>query len=174
MVSMSLPRNSFDTDKAIELILYVASRLPKEKSTFHTISKMLYFADLCHLDRYGRLISEDRYIAMKHGPVPSAIYNLMKKDSFRGTDKLSEGIFDLDGHTVIPKREPDQDYLSESEIECLDYSILKYGEMSFGQLSTESHKGAWEKADENDAIKLEDMINTLPHPDALKQHIFGR
>jgi uncharacterized phage-associated protein len=144
MVSMSLPRNSFDTDKAIELILYVALCLPKEKSTFHTISKVLYFADLCHLDRYGRLISEDCYIAMKHGPVPSAIYNLMKKDSFWEFDKLSEGAFNTDnGYTVIPLRQPDKDYLSESEIECLDYSILKYGEMSFGKLSTESQMEKW-------------------------------
>jgi len=172
---MSLPRNSFDTDKAIELILYVASCLPKEKSTFHTISKVLYFADLCHLDRYGRLISEDRYIAMKRGPVPSAIYNLMKKDSFRGIDKLSAGAFNIDnGYTVIPLRQPDKDYLSESEIECLDEMLSKYGSMSFGRLSSESHKGAWKKADENDAVKLEDMVNMLPHRNALKQHIFGR
>ncbi|MGH8127021.1 MAG: Panacea domain-containing protein [Gammaproteobacteria bacterium] len=171
---MPLPRNSFDTDKAIELILYVASRLPAGKATFFTISKVLYFADLCHLDRYGQLISDDSYIAMKHGPMPSAIYNLMKKDSFRGIDKLSDGVFDLDGHTVIPRRDPDRDYLSESEIECLDEMLTKYGEMSFGSLSAASHKGAWNEADANDSIRLEDMVNMLPHRNELKQHIFGR
>ena len=171
---MPLPRNSFDTDKAMELILYVASRLPAGKSTFHTISKILYFADLCHLDRYGRLISDDNYVAMKHGPVPSAIYDLMKKNSFQGFDKLSEGAFDVgNGYAIMPLRQPDKDYLSESEVECLDETISKYGDMSFGRLSNKSHKGAWEKADENDAIKLEDMVNMLPHRDELKQHIFG-
>lgn len=170
---MPLPRNSFDTDKAIELILYVASRLPDGKSTFHTISKILYFADLCHLDRYGRLISDDNYVAMKHGPVPSAIYDLMKKNPFRGIDKLSEGIFDLEGYIVRPLRQPDKEYLSKSEVECLDETLSEYGRMNFGELSKESHRDAWKEADENDAIKLEDMINMLPHRDELKQHIFG-
>lgn len=172
---MPLPRNSFDTDKAIELILYVASCVPETKSTFHTISKVLYFADLCHLDRYGQLISDDNYVAMKHGPVPSKIYDLMKKNSFWGFDKLSEDAFKTDnGYTVIPLRKPDRDYLSASEIECLDETISKYGNKGFSKLSKESHEGAWNKADENDAIKLEDMVDMLPHRDELKQHIFGR
>lgn len=168
-------RNSFDPRKAVELILYVADRLPVGKATFHRISKVIYFSDLCHLDRYGRLISDDSYVAMKHGPVPSSIYDIMKRNSLRDFDKFSEGAFDIaNDYEVHPVRKPLLEFLSESETECLDETIEKYGAMGFGQLKTKSHKGAWDKADENDTIKLEDMIDMLPSKDELKQHVFGR
>ncbi|MEK7221817.1 MAG: Panacea domain-containing protein, partial [Nitrospirota bacterium] len=59
----------FDPDKAIQAILFVARSITG--ATFHQISKIIYFADKDHLQKYGRLICGDSYVAMKHGPVPS-------------------------------------------------------------------------------------------------------
>src|SRR4030067_924651 len=66
----------FDRDKALEVILFVARSL--HNPTFHSISKILYLSDKLHLQEYGRLICGDQYIAMEYGPVPSAIYDMMK------------------------------------------------------------------------------------------------
>jgi hypothetical protein len=45
------------------------------QSTIHSVSKVLYFADKEHLEKYGRFICGDSCYAMKHGPVPSQIYD---------------------------------------------------------------------------------------------------
>ncbi|WP_409530306.1 Panacea domain-containing protein [Shinella sp.] len=45
---------------------------------FHAL-KTLYYADRAHLQRYGRPITGDRYIAMENGPVPSYAYNAVKQ-----------------------------------------------------------------------------------------------
>ncbi len=42
----------FDEDVAIEVVLYIANRVPDP--TFHLIFKIMYFADKAHLERYGR------------------------------------------------------------------------------------------------------------------------
>lgn len=172
---MNRMHTQFDPQKAVELILYIASRLGTETATFHTISKICYFSDLLHLERYGRLITFDGYVAMKHGPVPSRIYDLLKKDDFHGLKTYAESAFDLENaHHVVPRREAQQDYLSGSEKECLDQVLAKYGKMDFGRLSKESHKGAWNEADANDFISLDDMVAMLPNSAEVREHLFNK
>jgi uncharacterized phage-associated protein len=67
----------WDKEKAIEAIVYLANRL--DKPTKLKIFKLLYFADKLHMSRYGRFIVGDYYVAMKHGPVPSRTYNILKE-----------------------------------------------------------------------------------------------
>ena len=64
--------SNFD-QAALAAVLYVAHRLPH--STLHTLSKVLYFADRKHLERYGRFIFGDTYIAMKFGPVLNIFFS---------------------------------------------------------------------------------------------------
>ena len=35
------------------------------------LAKILYFANQKHIKEYGRTIINDKFIAMRHGPVPS-------------------------------------------------------------------------------------------------------
>jgi ABC-type branched-subunit amino acid transport system ATPase component len=51
-------RTKFDTEKAMEAILYIAKRV--KIPTFHTISKIFYFADQIHILKYGRFITGDQ------------------------------------------------------------------------------------------------------------------
>jgi uncharacterized phage-associated protein len=67
---------TYDPKAALSAVLYVASRIPDP--TFHKVATVLYFADRKHLERYGRLIFGDSYVATKHGPVPSGVYDLLK------------------------------------------------------------------------------------------------
>ncbi|WP_255566960.1 MULTISPECIES: Panacea domain-containing protein [unclassified Photorhabdus] len=66
----------FDSEKAIESILYVASTAPI--SDIYHVGKILYFADRLHLERYGRLITGDNHLAMKDGPVAENAYDIIK------------------------------------------------------------------------------------------------
>lgn len=169
-------RFGFDPQKAIEVILYIANNL--QIPDFHKISKVLYFADKSHLERYGRLICGDSYIAMKHGPVPSGVYDILK--TVRGDGLWSDVIcekLDMESFSVhekkrvVPSRGANTDLLSESDIECLSEAIGKYGTLEFSELTEASHDNAWKSVDQNDVIDIEEIVATLSHSDELLEHL---
>lgn len=165
-------RPVFDAKKAVEVLLYITIRSPN----MYNALKVLYFADKEHLVKYGRLICGDSYVAMSKGPVPSGTYDLVKyirEGSILGFDNPAEGAFEVDGFYIHPLREVDKDYLSESDIECLDEAIRTYGDMAFGQLMDQSHDDAWHSADQNDFISLGAIVRTLPKADELLEYIQG-
>ena len=130
----------FDKEKAIEAILYIAQNIPDP--SYHSISKILYFADKTSLERYGRFICGDTYFAMEHGPVPSNTYDLMKESPDSG-----EFGFRIErDYNVVPLREADLGELSDSDIECLDQIIRLYGDVPFWKRTEDSHDMAWRKA----------------------------
>lgn len=157
----------FNRDKALEAILFIAARL--KSPTMHSIAKMLYLSDKMHLQEYGRLICGDRYIAMEYGPVPSAIYNMMKVPAGRFTfdqdmDEALREAFDVEnGRNVVPKRTAEAAVLSESETECIEAIIKLYGSKTFGQLTDITHDDAWSATDENQTIDLAHIVATLPN-----------
>lgn len=163
---------TFDEITAVETILYIANRV--NDPTFHRVSKIIYFADKAHLEKYGRLICGDSYVAMRHGPVPSGVYDILK--TMRGDGILDvaryEDDFDVIGrYTVKPLREADPDNFSDSELECLDEAIEAYGTKSFRELTRLSHDKAWEAADENDIIELEHIAAMFEDYDNLLEHL---
>jgi uncharacterized phage-associated protein len=171
--SRRLPRWPFrlDTDKAVESVLYIAGRVPNP--TLHSIAKVLFHADKAHLSRYGRPISGDRYIAMKHGPVPSATYDILKTlkgdSEFPLTDRARNSL-SVDGYAVRALRPADERVLSASEMECLAESAHAHGAKSFKQRTAESHGPAWLAADENDVIGLESLLLEIDNRDELREH----
>lgn len=163
----------FDAEKAVEVVLYVANRLAEPG--FHRLSKILYFADRDHLAKYGRFICGDSYVAMKHGPVPSGTYDILKHVRGDGlpcpVPHVVESFKVEDGKKVVPLKDADLDALSESEKECLDAAIAKYGKMSFKKLTDISHDKAWESADENEFIEVEQIAATLPDAKHLLEYL---
>lgn len=164
-------KHKFHVEKAIEVILYIASQC----TNIYNILKVIYFADKEHLTRYGRLIYEDSYVAMSHGPVPSGAYDLVKYA--RGESLWDSNLpfdigFSVEGHHLIPCRKANIDLLSESDVECLDIAIQKYGTLSFNQLKRISHaEEAYQSADQDDFIPLEAIIQSLPDSDMLLDYV---
>jgi len=163
----------FDAEKALHVIVWLARQV--SDPTFHRISKLLYFADRMHLERYGRLICGDSYVAMKHGPVPSELYDMLK--AVRG-DGLSphfdqaKQAFRVEAHKrVVPLQDPQLDRFSESDLECLQESVTLHGHLAFSELTNLSHDQAWDSVDENDVIDVEEIIATFPDGNALLEHL---
>lgn len=163
----------FDPQAAVEALLYVVYR--SQDPTFHHISKLLYFADRMHLERYGRLIFGDTYIAMKNGPVPSGVYDMLKdaqkQNGFYRYREAANAFTVVGDYRVQPNRTPNLDWLSDSDIECIDEAIELYDLKSFGELTKLSHDDAWLAADRNDAISLESLVQSLGNPDDLLAHL---
>jgi uncharacterized phage-associated protein len=138
---------TFDFGKAGAALVYLAS---KELPAFDKgkACKLLFLADKFHLVRYGRPITGDHYWALEHGPVPSALLNLInnveKNDlSDRNARELSESL-ELDRSFENPRfrarQGADLDLLSTSDIEALDRVAEAHGRKSFAELRALTHE----------------------------------
>lgn len=170
---MSPIRFKFDAEKALEVILYVASNahIP---DVYHVL-KILYFADKNHLEENGRFIFGDSYVAMAHGPVPSGAYDIIKY--VRNSSSLislehAKASFEVSpDHTIQPLRPPDLDLLSKTEIKCLDDSMRENGALTFAELKMKSHDAAFKSADVNDVISVEAIASTLADGNLIIEHL---
>ena len=156
----------------IQPVLYILNQAKMPLDT-HKISKILYFADREHLAKYGNSITKDTYIAMKYGPVPSHIYDIIKfvlgsSDIF-ANESLNDYFEKSSENKILSKVTYDEDEFSESEIECLDNSIQQYLDKSFMFLTNASHDLAWDCAiDTMDILNIakagganQDMLNYI-------------
>lgn len=148
-------RFNFDCEKAIDAIEYIAQLRPGV--TQYYIGKILFFADREHILDYGRPITGDRYVAMEHGPVPSAVRNLLRLDGDYPdeiVDKLEARVFiENKGnrqHVFAKNGAEPSKRLSGSDKEYLRGSVEKYAHLSFTELREISHEDpayaeAWER-----------------------------
>ncbi len=133
--------------------------------------KVIYYANKYHLSECGRFIYQDSYSAMKRGAVPSLAYDMIKyirgdegaiyfdeweaiKDSFKVNGK----------YKLLPLRDTDLNYLSETDRRSLNKAIKEYGSMPFNELEEKSHNDpAFKMADRNDFIPFEAIVKSLPN-----------
>lgn len=127
-----------NSKKIIAFILYLASRT--QQATFMSIAKLMYFADLMYLNRTGRTISGDQYIAMQHGPVPEIAYGLLRDSR----DNEIYGWRVVGDYFVEAVDEPDYGCFSRVELNCLQLVVLKYGDLPTWYLRHLSHDSAWQ------------------------------
>jgi hypothetical protein len=130
-------------EKAVNSLLFVINNL--EKADTHKTYKILYFADQKHLLKYGRPIFGDTYVKMKYGPVPSFVKNVVDEN----IEGLEEVVAKYHGYFVKSLVEPDLDFLSESDLECLNESLVENKDLEFPVLTDKSHDYAYNKASWN-------------------------
>jgi len=158
--------NEFDRTKAIEVILYLADKLPNPGK--YVICKLLYSADKCSLEKYGRFIFGETYCAMKQGATPSNAYDLLKEADGTTVDGIK-----VERNRVIPLRKPNLDYLSDSDIECLEQIM----NMSHGRMIEDTHDDAYQKSwdgrgNKNSAIiPIESIAELFANSDDLLDYL---
>jgi uncharacterized phage-associated protein len=135
-------------------LIYVLKSIP-EGVDYIKLFKTLYYAQQRHLVTYGRVVIEDSFNAIKHGPAPAFLYKALRNlaDGKIDSDSIKmcvEGIncTTKNGKPVFTTTiEPDLDELSISDRECLDISIEENKGISSYDLSEKSHTDkAWIKA----------------------------
>ncbi len=130
---------TFNQDKAIETLIYLAKRV--DNPHYEDVLKLAYLADKTHLEKYGRFIFGDTYAAMERGPVPSHLYDLVKYAQESGGYD-----FTIDNYRVKSERDADVNALSESDTECLDQIISIYGKLPSWKRRQDSHDAAFDAA----------------------------
>lgn len=165
--------------KTISVIAYIINKLKRIREVdLIYLFKVLYFADKEHIKKYGRSILDDRYIAMANGPVPSFVYDLIK--GIRGDGIKLDSYNSFYNSFTVNKQfyidssvEADMDFMSSSDIECIDNSIEKYGNWDSESLSDESHDEAWKKTFHSfdNTMKLEDVAKAAGADEKLIMYI---
>ncbi len=166
----------FEKEAAISALLYISERV--RHATYHRIAKVMYFADLLHLEKYGRTIFGAEYRAYEFGPVPHQVYGMLKAAEKKSEGQSLEGAFRVSRSASSPfvqaLASANLDYLSASDIECLDHAIQVWGEKSFPKTTLASHDAAWEQAwrtKPNSVMPLESIVLTLKNGSQVLQHI---
>lgn len=150
---------TFDEEKFVQTLALLASKDLPELTTLK-VAKLLFLADKKHFTTYGRPILGDRYVGMKNGPCPSAALRVMngavKEDSLPAPVRTLIGKFLKVDPTrganavFVPRREPDLEVFSRSELRILEEVIREHGQKTGRQLVDETHedpayKMAWAK-----------------------------
>jgi|tagenome__1003787_1003787.scaffolds.fasta_scaffold20574121_2 hypothetical protein len=145
--------------EAILCLLNAASARSK-RLTQYDIVKSMFLADRGHINKYGRPITFDNYVAMKHGPVPSFVYDILKDNAkfvraygdsgMPWTRVTAPGYSNGTFHFIEPARQPDMDVLSESDVDALTDALAMVLSLSFGQIRKLTHDDpaymdAWEE-----------------------------
>jgi uncharacterized phage-associated protein len=134
----------------VNSLTYILSKFNGNTTGVHKLFKILYFAEQKHLSLYGRDITGDEYHAFQYGPVPTNAYNIVKASRQENVEDLLLNVFSKHfksrGRNVTALKEIDFDWLSNSEIRCLDESIAENMNLTFDALTTKSHDSAWDEA----------------------------
>lgn len=123
---------SYDPDRAMHAALWFLKR----RGILHRVKlvKLIAFADVAHICKYGRPIAGGQYKAMAHGPVSSEFYDQIKHNTMPGTTPVGLLVKGLD--------EPNEDFLSETDLEVLQEVDAKFGNLDWHQLENLTHE--WE------------------------------
>lgn len=160
----------FNRRKAIESILYLARRV--NKPDIYGMCKLLYLTDKLSLEEYGRFIFGETYCAMEEGATPSNVYDLLKEVSQKPIDE-----FRVEGYQIVTMRDANIDYFSESDIECLDSIINRWGKVSNRDRREAAHDSAWKQAwdkrgkKNSITIDIENIAGLFDNSEALIEHL---
>lgn len=103
--------------------------------------KLVFFADRYHLRLYGRPITNDRYIAMKYGPVASSCKDLAEMSEFLGDNErlYAKRFLSPSGHDYHSLAEVDSAEFSETDLEALTFVWSQYGAKDGFKLAADTH-----------------------------------
>ena len=105
--------------------------------------KLVYLADRYHLRKYGRLITNDMYFAMRLGLVASTTENISEGSEYLGLaeKQYSSQYFCLkSNHNLVSLNPVDYDVFSDSDVEALDFAWDTFGSLDNFTLSDLTHK----------------------------------
>lgn len=127
----------------------------------HAALKACYFADKSHLNEHHRPIFGASYRAMRFGPVPLEIYEMMKGEPYWLAElRLDAFPWRLEGRRLVctDNRGADLGELSESAAEHLRAGAARSLAMTFDERTAATHGPDWQAANLG-MMRYEDMID---------------
>lgn len=131
----------FDYRKSTQALNFFATEAGGQINKMKAL-KLVFLADRYHLRKYGRLITNDSYVAMQHGPVPSTTKDIAESNDY--LDKIprdySLGYIVPTNNLVLKSMDgPDISVFSKSDIEVLKLIWDTFGHYDQYQLRDITH-----------------------------------
>lgn len=153
-----------NTKKLIQALAFIASKSEGKTVPAMKAYKLLWLSDRCHLRRFGRTITGDRYFALPKGMVPTDAKHLLDGEAtvMNTPDGYFERWIQKKGeHNYQAVETPDFDEFSQSDIEVLNLVLSMYGDRTAKELSDLSHKyPEWKKYE--DMLSDKNEKNAFP------------
>ena len=163
-----------DYEKIVQAINFFARKNKGHRITKLYFLKLMFLADRYHLRMYGRLISNDRYVAMNCGPVASEAKKTFEFTGFIDLPEeciryATEYLNPIDDNAIVSVKDVDTDVFSETDIEALEAAYKAWRTNRHKGLITYTHLfPEWEKH-ENElkeikvcSMSLEDFFLEAP------------
>lgn len=140
--------------RILNALLYLISEANHRSVTVsqYQLVKALFLADKAHLNRFGRPITYDNYVAMENGPVPRFAYECLKhKVDFEREFGFDEAPWTREPAPELSKNAfkytPTEilynvDVLSASDLEALSQALSAVSLLTFSQLRMITHQDA--------------------------------
>ena len=167
---MERPHFTFDYLKGTQALNFFALKEGGQINKMKAL-KLVYFADRYHLRKYGRLVTDDSYVAMEHGPVPSASRDIIESSDYLDDSAraYSERFLEAEGRELRSINDLDVSVLSESDMEALEFAWETFGELNQFELRTVTHQypewSRWKKLLESASVVQMDLRDFLKDPD---------
>ena len=133
--------------KIKEAVLFLLNNASDDLDQYK-IAKAIFWADVNHLNKFGRPVTYDNYVAMKFGPVPSKTYEFLS----RNPEQLEVAIRERAGNIFIymPLRPHNELELSGSDEFELSEALGEVQSSPFHKTMNSTHKHvAWQTARNN-------------------------
>jgi hypothetical protein len=135
--------------KIIESLLWIVGKRPGI-DVYH-VMKIMFAADCYHLSRFGRPVTGDYYVAVRHGVMPSIAKDIIDKDPWVMRDYAIDDLpISREDNNLSATRAFDPRKFSKSDLEALEYGFMEYADIpSFSAVREKNHQHlAWKKAAE--------------------------
>jgi uncharacterized phage-associated protein len=146
---MELP----NPNKNVQIINFFA-RKGGGKVGYMKLLKLVYLTDKFMLRKYGRMLSNDRYYALPHGPIPQTIKDIAQGIVYEKTSQTENPAFPVsaryclkylkhssgDKWGIESLREVDEDYFSKAELEAMNAVYGMFGGYSTWKLRDLTHE----------------------------------
>lgn len=134
-------QNSFKFKKAVQALNFFAK---KEGGVINLMKavKLVWLSDRLHLRMYGRSITNDKYVAMKNGPVPSSTKDIIYKSPFFEGEVIQytdEYLSDVKDYSFTSLNHTDESVFSKTDLRIMDKVYEQHGQKNQFELSDYSH-----------------------------------
>jgi uncharacterized phage-associated protein len=112
---------SYDPKKGLAMLEYLLKLVGGSYNQM-ALLKLAFFADRYHVRHYARPVSSDEYYALKLGPIPSNLRDIISTERY-----YPENVSFINDHEVALKSKAiDVDQFSKSDIEAMSFAVEKF------------------------------------------------
>jgi hypothetical protein len=126
---MPILRFEFDSDKGLAMLKYLLDKMGGVYN-YMALLKLAFFSDRYHIRNFARPVSNDRYFALKFGPMPTRLKDIMDVVCYYGEDFTN-----IDAYRISLKdRKIDLSQFSKSDILAMDFAVEHFGQLGLGNV----------------------------------------